>query len=68
MIHRAHTILLDTQTEAPLTYCPECDGEIYGYDPVADVEGTLVHRDCIHPEDQEFFHIAPAISFFGEVC
>jgi len=67
MIHRIG-IFRDAQTEEPLTYCSECGGEVYRYDPVADVDGSLVHRDCIHPEDQECLYIAPAISFFEEVC
>lgn len=67
MIHRIG-IFRDAQKEAPLTYCADCGDEVYRYDPVADVDGSLVHRDCIHPEDQEYLHIAPAISFFEEVC
>lgn len=67
MIRRAAT-LHDVQTGAPLTYCPECGGEIYRYNQVADVGGQLVHVECIHPEDQEFFQAAPAISFIEETC
>lgn len=46
MIHRVRTNVFDAQTEEPLTYCPECGGEIYRYDPVAEVDGTLVR---LHP-------------------
>jgi len=67
MTKRAST-LHDVQTDAPLTYCPECGCEIYRYDQVSDVGGALVHVDCIHPEDQGFFCVAPAISFFEEAC
>lgn len=65
MMYRAN-ILHDTQTDRPLTYCAKCGGEIYHYDRVVDVDGALVHVDCIHPKDREFYRIAPAISFFEE--
>jgi alkyl hydroperoxide reductase subunit AhpF len=62
------SILHDTQTDNPLAYCPECGGEIYHYDQVADVGGALVHLECIENDAQDMFRFAPAISFFGDGC
>lgn len=59
-------LLADVQKDAPLAYCPRCGGEIYRYDPVGDVGGSLVHEDCMEFEEQELYATAPAISFFEE--
>lgn len=61
--------LRDTQQEPPICFCPRCGGEVYRYDQVGGgLCGCLVHEDCMTPDEQEEFPIAPAISFYCEEC
>lgn len=58
----------DVQQDAPLCACEVCGGEVYRYDEVADMDGHLVHADCLTAEDLEIYATAPAVSFYDEVC
>ena len=44
---RCFSFLGDAQDAPPVALCDRCFGEIYGYDPVGEVEGLLLHESCM---------------------
>lgn len=51
----------DPQQEEPVGWCPRCVGEIYRYDIVGEVEGTLVHEECLEREEWEVVSTGEAV-------
>ena len=58
----------DVQLEESVARCGVCRGEIYRCDPVAAIDGTLVHEHCMTAEDLEYYPLYPACSYLEEAC
>lgn len=63
--HR-YIFLSDAQDAPVLAICPRCGGEVYCLDLVGEVDGVLLHMNCLNREEEPFSQIAPAASFFQE--
>lgn len=63
-----YTGLRDVQQDAPITYCPRCDKEVFRYTEVAALGDGLIHEDCLTAEEVEDYATHPAACFFEEEC
>lgn len=39
---------LEPPEEKPIAYCDYCGGEIYEGETVYNIDGQLIHEDCLH--------------------
>lgn len=65
---RAYFDACDVQTAPSVATCKRCRQEIYRYDPVASINGKLVHEDCMTTEEQDTYLTHPACSYFEGAC
>ena len=46
---------LEPPEEKPIAYCDYCGGEIYEGETVYNIDGQLIHEDCLHDFADDYF-------------
>ncbi len=46
---------LEPPEDTPVAYCDYCGGEIYEGEVVYNIDGRLIHEDCLHDFADDYF-------------
>lgn len=61
---------LEPPEEKPIAYCDYCGGEIYEGETVYNIDGQLIHEDCLHDFADDYFKDCKeeAVSYAEAYC